>query len=433
MTRSVIKVENAALAESFFYDVLPGGLTLYILPKRGTRQKHALLAVNFGSIDQSFAGVPGDGQVQVPAGIAHFLEHRIFERGGRDITEVFTALGAEVNAHTSFTSTAYFFTCVDRLGPCLELLLDFVLDSELSSEGLEREREIISREIQLYQDSLECVSFFALMQSLYPAHPLGVDIAGTIESIRGIDYKVLQSCYSAFYHPANMSLFISGDVEVEGIQDQVHNFIEKLNPVKRSPNKRHISSVVPAVIREHQEVEMPIHQAHLCLGFKDQRGNLKGKDLLRRELASELALDILFGPSGSFYTRYYEKGLLDVESFGTEVYAEPEFSFCVIGGDAPQPEALEKALLARLCQAGKGDLVKRDFLRAKRKAYGHLIQQFDQVENCVAQMYSAVSRGAQPFDFLAAYEELSAGDISDCLETWLDPSNCAVALVKPVE
>ena len=178
---------------------------------------------------------------------------------------------------------------------------------------------------------------------------------------------------------------------------------------------------------------MPIHQAQICLGFKDQRAALQGKDLLRRELASELALDILFGPSGSFYTRYYENGLIDVESFGTEVYAEPEFSFCVIGGDAPQPEVLEQALLARIHEAGKGDLVKSDFLRAKRKAYGHLIQQFDQVENCAAQMHSAVSRGAQPFDFLAAYEELSAGDVSDCLETWLDPTSYAVSLIKPME
>ena len=429
----MIQVENAALAETLFYDDLPGGFNIYILPKSGTLQKQALLAVDFGSIDQSFGGVNGYGQVQIPAGVAHFLEHRIFEREGRDISERFTALGAEVNAHTSFTSTAYFFSCIDSFGPCLDLLLDFVLESELLAEGLEREREIISREIQLYQDSLEWVSFFALMQTLYPGHPLGVDIAGTIESIRSIDEKILQACHSAFYHPANMSLFVCGDVEAERILYQVQNFVEKRKPLKRGPNRRNFGIDTGTIIGGHQEVGMPIHQSHLCMGFKDQRANLKGKDLLRRELASELALDILFGPSGSFYSRNYEKGLLDVESFGTEVYAEPYFSFCVIGGDAPQPEALEEALLARIRQAGNGDLIVRDFHRAKRKAYGYLIQQFDQVENCVTQMYSAVSRGAQPFDFLAAFEELSAADIGDCLKTWLDPSNYALSLVKPLE
>ena len=425
------QVKHEILDETFHYEILPSGFKLYILPKRGFCKKHAVLTVDFGSTDRSFA-LPGSGEiVQIPDGVAHYLEHRMFERPEGDVTDQFTALGVEVNAQTGFTSTEYFFSCIDGFEKGLELLLDTVLHLHLTPEGVKREREIIAREIQLYSDHLEWVSFFHILQTLYREHPLGVDIAGTLESIRQIDSEILEVCYKNFYCPSNMGLFVSGDVEIEKTRDQVYTWIENQafdggHPIQRLPCRD-----LPNTIEGPRDAWLPIVQPRLCLGFKDRDAGMQGTRLLRREIALELALDILFGPSSSFFSMHYESGLIDSDSFGYEVYAEPVFGFCLLGGDTHQPEYLEELLIAEIRKGQSGLMIETEFPRVKRKAYGHLLHHLEQVEGCASMMHSAVSRGAQPFDFFEAYEALGPQDVLNCLETWLDPENYGCSFVRP--
>ena len=425
------QVGHQVLGEQFYCEVLPCGLEIYVLPKRGFCQKHALLAVGFGAIDRSFAHPVDQRVIQVPDGVAHFLEHRMFEKPEGDISDSFTALGAELNAHTGFTNTAYFFSCTDGFDQSLDLLLDAVLHPYLTPAGVEREREIIAREIQLYSDHLEWVSFFMILRALYREHPLGVDMAGTLESIRQIDCPTLELCYQTFYQPGNMVLCASGDMEAEEVWDRVGARLEKIGFADRYPVASVYRKEGVDALTGPQELFLPIVRPRLYLGFKNQRVGQCGVELLRRELALELALDILFSPSSLFYTRHYESGLIDAESFGYEVYAEPEFGFCLVGGDVECPEQLEELLLAEIQKARCGDMLERGFARAKRKAYGHLVHHLDQVESCVSLMHSAVSRGAQPFDFFAAHERLSPADVRECLDTWLDAEHYGSALVHP--
>jgi len=414
------RVENETLGECFYCGVLPGGMKLYAFPKKDFRQKSAVLAVDFGSIDQQLI-LPDLGEgVQVPAGVAHFLEHRMFEKPEGDITERFHALGAQVNADTTFTSTEFFFSCTDHFEENLGLLLDFVLHPYFTAEGVAREREIISREIQLYRDSLEWVSFFNALGSLYPGHPLSTDIAGTLESIQQIDREVLERCYGRFYRPANMGLFVGGDIDVHRTRERVNAYMEDKDFPESDSPVHPVRQPLPVPTPVVQVAQLPVVQHHLSLAFGDRVNGMGGAPLLGRGLALELALDILFGPSSRFFNRHYEDGLIDAASFGSEVYLEPWFGVCLVGGEVQYPERLEEAVVEELRQALDGDLMERDFERAKRKVYGQLLQGFDQVENCVQLMHGAVSCGAQPFDYFAAYERLTVADVRDCLETCLD-------------
>ncbi len=420
--------EQALLGERVWGDTLPCGLELYLVPKQGFRSSHALLVVGYGSIDRCFVPPGNAAAVEVPDGVAHFLEHRLFAGPKGDVGELFASLGAEVNAHTTFTHTAYFFSCADRLEECLALLLDFVFALQLTPEGVEREREIIARELQLYGDHLEWVSFFSALQSLYGGHPLGVDIAGTPESLRRIDREVLELCHRSFYHPGNMALFIGGDIEAEALREVVNGLMEDRGFAPRSGLRR---LACPDSGGGPRVMELPIAVPRLCLGFRDREAGLRGGDLLRGELALELALDILFGASSDFYARHYESGLIDAESFGCEVYAEPEFCFCLVGGDTRHPGLLQEALLEELRRARRGDLIERHLARARRRAYGQLLQRLDQVESCVGLIHSAISRGGGPFDLFAAHEQVGVAQVYACLDTCLDPDRCQRSEVVP--
>ena len=423
---TVVIATDKRVDERIESQVLTGGFSVYVLPKSGFSKRHAILSVDFGSIDVEFS--INEKPERVPLGTSHFLEHRLFEKGTGDVTGLFAAMGADLNAYTGLTNTSFLFTCVDRFEDCLGLLMDFVLQPDLSSEGIEKERKIISREIQLYGDSLEWVSFFSVMRSMYPEHPLSVDMAGTLESIGSIELEHLRLVHDAFYHPANMSLFVSGDVDPRQVIETVSRLLPDAGGVGVHRSRYKLAAYKPG---RRELTRLNIFRPRVCVGFRDSSVGYRGLELLQRELAAELALDIIAGASSRFYRTYYEQGLIDLESFGYDVYAEPEFSYCMLGGDSEDPQKLEEAILELTESAVENVLTEEEFQRAKRKSYGHLLQQFDQVDSCAGLMESAATRGADPFDFISAYELLSCGDLQECFETWLCPDNAGISVVLP--
>lgn len=426
------KEENRLLGEHFFCEVLPCGLKLYVLPKRGFGQKCGLLSVDFGSIDRRLDGLACQEGIEIPAGVAHFLEHRMFAKPEGDISDRFSLLGAEVEADTSFTSTSYSFVCTSRFEENLSLLLDLVFRPFFTEEGVVRERQIIDREIQLYGDDLEWVGFVNAMDAVFPGHPLAADIAGTPESIRQIDRQTLDLCYRMFYQPGNMGLFVCGDVDVSAIRALVTaylseqvccGFSEPIKRVRQVPQDRQPGA---------RSARMSVVRPHLSLVFKDGKAGMEGEELMRRELALELALDIIFGPSSTFYNSRYEEGVIDVGSFGYEVYAEPSFGLCLVGGEVQSYERFEEALVEELRQARKCDLIRREFARVMRKAYGNLLQGFNQVESCVQLMCDAVSCGGDPFGYFRAFEEVAVADVEECLESCLDYDRYGISRIEPL-
>lgn len=419
---------ESALGEEVFSQTLDSGLQLFLLPKPGFRSLHALLSVGYGSIDRCFSPSASEPAVSVPDGVAHFLEHRLFSSSLGDVGDRFALLGAEVNAHTTFTNTSFFFNCTDRLDDCLELLLGFVRNPVFGAEGVVREREIIARELQAYGDNLEWISFFKVLQAMYGNHPLAVDMAGTPESIQTVDASLLEFCHRTFYRPANMSLIVGGDLEVANVAGAVEGLLAGATRGAAPELHRQAPGQGSGT---NTTATLPIAQPRLCVGFRDPHPDLQGEALLRRELALEVLLDILFGSSSDFYLRHYESGLIDAESFGCEIYAEPEFCFCLVGGDTPDPMVLREEIMGELMRARSGDLLERGFSRARRRAYGQSVQRLDQVEGGVGAVHSSVSRGGDPFGLFSVHRELCLEDLQAGLKDVLVPATACQSVILP--
>ena len=420
--------------EPFHEETLSCGLRAYSMPKPEHNCKSVILSVDFGSanllLPPRAGAAAGEPARVLPFGVAHFLEHRLFERNGEDISDTFASLGAEVNAHTGYTSTDFVVSCVDRLDECIELLMSLVLDIELTEESISRERDIITKEIELYGDSLEWVSYFSIMRTIYPDEPLSVDMAGTRDSVSLIDQDTLLESHRIWYRPEKMSLFMSGRLESSRILERVSQrlaLVEHTNPrpAPRRPNWRRRCH---AAVRERATLD--IARPRMSIGFRDPVLVPDGPALIRRELAADIALDMLFGPASAFYSASYEQGLIDLESFGYDVYVEPEFGYVIVAGDSDSPDQLEEAIVRTLERAKSGRLYEADFARAKRKAFGNLVDHFNDVEACTALIHSAVSRGGSPADFFSAHDSLTLAEVGNCIETWLDPEHYGLSLLE---
>ncbi len=424
------RFQQPTLGEEVFATTLPRGCDLYVYPAELTRRKFFLLCVDYGSVDLSFIEAQTGQLRQSPHGVAHFLEHRLFEKRSGDITERFSELGSEVDAQTSFTSTEYAVTCYDSMEETIALLLELVLSPQFSDEGVAREREIISREIGLFAEEVEWVSFSNAMRSLYRQQPVGIDVAGTVESLEQIDRAALEHCYETYYQPHRMSLFACGDVDVSQVCERLFDvWRSDVDPASRNlPATRSQAAAVP----ERHTTKLSIAQARLCLAFHDPQTGLRGEELLKRELSLEIALDILFGPASEFYSKQYESGVIDADSFDFDVFAAPEFCFCHVSGDCREPDRLEDAILDEMERAGHSDIVARDFDRAMRKAYGALLRSYDDIEDRATMICNEVSIGAHPFAFFRAYAETNAESVQCALGECLDPGSYGAATVLPM-
>lgn len=414
------------LAEDVASFPLADGMRLYGFAREGLRAGYGLLDVNFGSLDIRCR--LGDGTLRpVPPGTAHFLEHRMFDKGSGDLGDRFADLGAEVNAYTSFCNTAYHFSCTDNFAANLTLLIGMAERPHLAPEAVARERAIIASELRQYGDDTEWNVFLAALQSAYGDHPLSCDILGTEQSLKQIDAAVLGACYDAFYHTAHMNLFVAGDLCLEEVAAAAGAQIRPGAAVAQAEHRRLLAVPLPACAPVHRS--LAVGRPRLCLIFPQRGPALGGRQLLKRELALELLLDILFGPASDFYHRHYRSGLIDADSFGYEVHLGPTYGFCVIGGETPSPARLEEEVCRALDAASAAAAVESAFARSLRKAYGHLIQRFDQIESCVTWMQRAVEVGCQPADLFEVYRAVRPQDLSEGLATCLNPAAYGVGVV----
>jgi len=405
------------------------GLTLVLYPRASARRKQAVLTIDYGSVDHAFSleRESAPQRIDTPAGVAHFLEHRIFEKSYGDISARFADLGAIVDAHTTMTETGYSVSCNDGFDEALHLLFELVFDPFFTEEGIARERAIIKRELELYRDDVDWVSYFTCLKSLYGDHPIAADIAGTCESIEEIDQRVLQTCHEAFYCPERAVLFLFGDLDIDVTWRRVESLVNGLrgsfprgvtlrSPATPQPNRsRHVMSVAePRIAMAYHDGSSPV-----------------GAGQLKRELTLELVMDILFGSSSEFYTREYVAGLIEEESFSWEVQAESENCFCLISGDCQEPELLEKRVQHEIEDSIANDVIPQDWERAIRKMYGSLVSRFEEGQDCAEMVVAAVRKGCEPFAYLQALSEIAVEDAEQALQSVLRPDRCAISTVFP--
>lgn len=414
--------------EKLYHETLPNGLQVYMLPKHGFSKTYAVFTTRYGSIDSHFRLKNGE-EIHVPDGIAHFLEHKMFEKEHGDVFQDFSKYGASANAFTSFNRTAYLFSCTDHLEKNLTLLLDFVQEPYFSDKSVEKEKGIIGQEITMYDDNPDWKVYMNLLKAMYQKHPINIEIAGTIESISHITKETLYQCYETFYHPSNMVLFIVGSFDPETIIQLVRENQGK----KQFPPAPQIERIFPeepaAIAKERVEQQLAVGLPKCLIGIKETQTGLSGEALLKRELTTKLLLDILFGNSSALYQKLYDSGLI-TDSFDFDYSSEKDYAYSIVGGETPDPDKLLAMIKQELAEHAKTGISQDDFERSRRKKIGHYLRALNSVEYIANQFTSYKFNGTDLFAVLPILESITREDVQQRMKEHFQFDQMAVSIVR---
>lgn len=412
------------------YTVYPG-MPLFILPRPGYQKKYAAFAAHFGSIDNRFQVDGAADPVTIPEGVAHFLEHKLFEDERGNVFDRFAAHGASSNAFTTFTHTSYLFSTTDHFAECLELLLDFVQEPYFTDESVSKEQGIIGQEIRMYEDNPDWRVFFDLLQSLYQSHPVREDIVGTVESIARITPDLLYQCYRRFYHPGNMALFAVGDLDPDTIWRQVEGNINRRNYRELGGILRLYPEEPATALRQRTTREMVVSEPLFNLGFKDPAAvRLEGDALLRRESAMEIMLDIIFGPSEPLYNELYEEMLID-DRFEADYTVEASYAYVIVGGETREPDRLYERIMGAIEKAKNEGFSAEQFERHRRDRLGSFMRRFNSLEYIANNYLAYRFRGSDLFNYPAIMQQITLEEVQSLLEETLIPERHALSIVLP--
>lgn len=418
-------MDYSALNEQVYRSVLPSGACVCVIPKRGFSKKYAYLAVNYGSIDTSFQI---DGQAfRTPDGVAHYLEHKMFDLKGRDVMQEFAALGASPNAFTSYSMTAYYFNCTSRFDECLDLLLEFVCTPFFTDESVEKERGIIGQEVRMYEDSPDSRVYEDLFAAMYRTHPVRIPIAGSVESIAGITAETLLQCYGAFYTPRNMVLCVVGDVEPERIADAAARWLDGGSGpvVRRDYGPAEDRTCLKNRTCRTMDLAMPTFQA----GFKLSDPGL-GAAAFRTQLIGDLAAEALMGESSRLYQKLYDGGWID-GSFAAGYEDLPRAALLSCGGDSRDPERVCAEILEEARRIRRDGIDPELFVRLKRSAMGRSIRGLDSFESICYRVCAYWFTDFDYFCFPEVFRTVEKEDAEAFLQDAVTELCCAMSVIVP--
>ena len=415
------------IGEEVFRATLPNGLPVYIVPKKGFSRKYALFATRYGGMDMRFEK---DGQwLDTPAGIAHYLEHKMFDTEEGNALQELAKNGAEPNAFTSNAITCYYFDATEKFYESLEILLSFVSVPYFTDESVQKEQGIIAQEIGMIEDNPEWQVYKQLMQALYHTSPARTPVAGSVESISHITAQTLYDCHKAFYTPANMCLVVVGDVKPERIIASANQILPaKSGPlIRRDYGAEEELTAAEHLVSAAMEVSMPT----FLVGFKcpSQHG---GEQQHRFTAIGELACDVLMGESSPLYARLYAEGLIN-GSFGAAFDLLPGASYVYAGGDSKDPQAVAEAILAeaqRLVSQG----VDGDYYRRVVNAnFGAALKALNSFESIAVSMAEGCFQGYDPYRFPEVYDSITVEDVLDFLRQNMTRDHMALSVITPKE
>ena len=419
------------LQEELYYEKMDNGLSVYILPKRGFNKTYATFTTKYGSIDNHFKEPDAQEYSRVPDGIAHFLEHKLFEKEDGDVFQQFSKQGAVANAFTSFTRTAYLFSSTTDVERNLETLIDFVQEPYFSDKSVEKEKGIIGQEITMYDDNADWRLYFGIIENLCHNHPVKIDIAGTVESISGITKELLYQCYNAFYHPSNMLLFITGPLDPEAIMQQVRDNQSKKNFDNRGEIKRKFEEEPVDVATKKRSIQMHVQTPKCVVGLKAYKPTLQGMELLKQELCINLFLDMTFGKSSEYYEKLYSEGLID-NSFFYDYTQEYGFGFGMVGSDTAEPNRLEEELKQILIEAKNGKIVTEERLDSvRRKKIGAFLRSLNSPESIANQFTRYAFNNMELFDVVSALENITFDEVQEAVKEFIDEERMSVFQILP--
>nr|WP_301291532.1 pitrilysin family protein [Paenibacillus xylanexedens] len=406
---------------------MDNGLHVYILPKPGFQKTYATFATKYGSVDNHFQ-VEGQEEVKVPDGIAHFLEHKMFEEPTGDIFATFASHGASANAFTSFDQTVYLFSATEYVNENIQTLVNFVQNPYFTDQNVEKEKGIIGQEIDMYADNPDWRVYFGLIEAMYQKHPVHIDIAGTVESIRTITKEMLYECYNTFYHPSNMLLFVVGGVNPQEVIDMVRSNQEQKDYKPQGSIQRFFEPEPEQVGEPRREAKLAVSLPKCLFGFKETDVGLTGEQLLRRDMTTQLMMDLLFGSSTRLFQKLYDEDLIS-DSFGHEYNSSPQYAFSAIGGDTKDPDQLLARIREEVDAIVEKGFESTDFERARKKKIGGYLRMLNSPENIAHEFTRQQFRGGDFFNMLPLYESITLEDVNLRLREHIRWDQLAVSLV----
>lgn len=429
---NILKLAYPQFNETLYRKTLPNGLTVNLLPRGGFHKTYAVMTINYGSVDTNFVDHQGK-RIKVPAGTAHFLEHKLFEKQDHDAFDVFGEYGADVNAFTSFTKTSFLFSTTQNLRKCLQILLDFVQDPYFSAQTVEKEKGIIGEEISMYDDDPDWQLFFGMLSDLYPKDPLCVDIAGTKDTIAQIDPQLLYDCYNEYYQPDNMDLFVVGGFDLA----EVLETIEQDQAQKQFLVQQNVSEPATFLGKSGSDIcpfaekKMNVTRPKSMIGIKGMQKVPQGRAGLKYKLELELGLYLLFGESSALFQELYQAGIVD-DSFNYELEIERGFHFAVISGDTTYFEEMEDRIKQTIMHAPnilaesqqELDLAKKEFL-------GQYIQAQNSLESIANGYDGQLFEHATLFDYAIQVQQITLEQVEEAIENLLAPHVISTFRVMP--
>ena len=421
------EIENKNIKEKCYMEKLENGLQVIIIPKKEIQKKYIIWATKFGSIDNTFIDSTTGEKVVIPDGVAHFLEHKMFEqKNGVDSLYVLMALGLDANAYTTNDHTAYLFECTDHFYEGLDELMDYVQNPYFTDKNVEKEKGIIGQEIGMYDDDPGWQLYINAMDCLYEKNPIKVDTAGTVETISGINPEMLYKCYNTFYHPSNMVLTVVGDFEPEAILAEIKKRL------KDNEARGEITRIYPEekleINKKYVEKEMEVSLPLFMIGFKD---NIKDKynEVVKRHIAIEIILNMLIGKSSNLYNELYKEGYLlsqpDLEyEFGNE------YSHVLIGGQSKDPQKVYEKIAEKIQEMKNNDINVQEFNRIKKKIYGDYAVEYNNVADIGRMFTSDYIKGINSFEYMDKFEEIDAEYAKQVLKEIFTEDKMIMSVIK---
>ncbi|HCM88564.1 MULTISPECIES: pitrilysin family protein [Vagococcus] len=426
------KIFYPSINETLYTGTLDNGLEVTLLPKLDFHKTYGLFTTNYGSIDNDFVPLGQDNFTKVPDGIAHFLEHKLFEKEDEDVFQKFGKQGASSNAFTSFTRTSYLFSSTDNTLKNIQTLLDFVQDPYFTEESVNKEKGIIAQEIRMYQDDPNWRLYFGIINNLYPKHPLHIDIAGTEESINRITAEDLYLCYNTFYHPSNMNLFIVGNLEPERLMTFIkENQAQKEFVPSQSIKRRFPIETSNEIIKEDR-IELSVNRPKAIVGLKGlDTVPEDGFERLKYQTSLQLLLHLLFGDTSESYLEMYNDVLID-DSFSYEFTLDRSFHFADFSTDTSEPERFANQMINLILKSKDSpELNERNLNLAKRKMMGRHLQSLDSLEY-IANQFSTMKFGETTlFDFAEVIDSIELKDLLVVQENFVRPEGLSRFFIYP--
>ncbi len=416
--------------ETLYFGTHESGLRVYVMPKVGYSKCYAVIGTKFGSIDSIFTVHGENTKTILPDGVAHFLEHKMFEQpDGGNVFGEFAKYGANANAFTSFNMTAYLFECTEQPIKNLEILLDYVSKPYFTDENVAKEQGIIGQEIKMYDDDAEWRCAINLLGAMYKNHPVKNDIAGSVESISKIDKDLLYKCYNNFYNMANMVLFVIGDVAADDVGNCVEKSIKDYKILAELPLRDYgekENGVIEHTVSQKMDVSVP----SFMLGFKDVDTGYDGVELLKKSIELSVISELAFGKTSKIYNELVEKGLI----MGLLEYdAECEKSYChmCVSGESNNPEEVRDVIFKGLEEFKAKGVSEDDFQRLKKAYIGRFIKQFDHITSIAHGFLANTFNNIGIFDYVDVISEITIDDINKRLKSCLDSEMSVLSIIYP--